>query len=70
MLLIPAIWYRLSRETYSCIHAVEEAVFPAVIAGNRVKVPVVYDMQSSLPEQLKINPIFRASDCSKGSSSL
>jgi len=65
-ILIPAIWNRLSRESYSCIHAVEEAAFPAVIAGRWKNVPVVYDMQSSLPEQLKAHPFFRSSVVQKG----
>jgi len=43
---------RLAQGRYTCIHAVEEAAFPAVLLGRRYKVPVVYDMQSSLPEQL------------------
>lgn len=37
---------------YMGIHAVEEAAFPAVAAGRRRGLPVLYDMQSSLPEQL------------------
>ncbi len=65
-ILIPAIWNRLSRESYSFIHAVEEAAFPAVVVGRRMKVPVVYDMQSCLPEQLKDHPIFRGSAVQKG----
>ena len=43
---------RLALGEYTCIHAVEEAAFPAVLLGPRYRVPVVYDMQSSLPEQL------------------
>ena len=43
---------RLRTGAYTCIHAVEEAAFPAVLLGRHYKVPVVYDMQSSLPEQL------------------
>jgi glycosyltransferase involved in cell wall biosynthesis len=66
LILIPAIWNRLSRESYSFIHAVEEAAFPAVMAGRRRKVPVVYDMQSCLSEQLKDYPIFRSSAVQKG----
>lgn len=64
--LIPGIWKRLSRESYSCIHAVEEAAFPAVLAGRLSKIPIIYDMQSSLPEQLKNNPIFGGSVVQKG----
>jgi len=47
-----AIQKQLSRGGYTCIHAVEEAAFPAVLLGRHYKVPVIYDMQSSLPEQL------------------
>jgi len=65
-ILIPAIWNRLSRESYSFIHAIEEAAFPAVIAGRWKNVPVVYDMQSSLPEQLMSYPLFRSSVVQKG----
>jgi glycosyltransferase involved in cell wall biosynthesis len=57
--LISALSARLRQETYSCIHAVEEAAFPAVLLGRRTGVPVLYDMQSSLPEQLLGSPAFR-----------
>lgn len=50
--LIPAAWRRLQARRYRAIHAVEEAAFPAVALGRLYGVPVVYDMQSSLPEQL------------------
>jgi glycosyltransferase involved in cell wall biosynthesis len=55
-----ALQRRLSRGGYSCVHAVEEAAFPAVLLGRRYKVPVVYDMQSSLPEQLVTRVGFRS----------
>jgi glycosyltransferase involved in cell wall biosynthesis len=58
--LVPALWLRLRRERYYCIHAVEEAAFPAVILGSRYNVPVIYDMQSSLPQQLVKYRMFRA----------
>ena len=50
--LVPALARRLSTGCYRCVHAVEEAAFPAVVLGRRAGVPVIYDMQSSLPEQL------------------
>jgi glycosyltransferase involved in cell wall biosynthesis len=50
--LIPAAWNRLREGSYRAIHAVEEAAFPAIGLGRRFGVPVVYDMQSCLPEQL------------------
>jgi glycosyltransferase involved in cell wall biosynthesis len=56
--LIPAAWRRLRSRRYRAIHAVEEAAFPAVALGRLCGVPVVYDMQSSLPEQLARHRIF------------
>lgn len=50
--LVAELARRLSSDGYSCIHAVEEAAFPAVVLGRRFRIPVIYDMQSSLPEQL------------------
>jgi glycosyltransferase involved in cell wall biosynthesis len=50
--LVAELVHRLSTRAYFCIHALEEAAFPAVVLGRRFGVPVIYDMQSSLPEQL------------------
>ncbi len=48
----------LARERYWCIHAVEEAAFPAAILARRYGLPLLYDMQSSLPEQLaRVGPL-------------
>ena len=57
--LISELVRRLSEGGYSCIHAVEEAAFPCVMLGQRFRVPVIYDMQSSLPEQLAQHLAFR-----------
>ena len=57
--LVPALGARLRRERYACVHAVEEAAFPAVWLARRHDVPVIYDMQSSLPEQLLGHPSLR-----------
>jgi glycosyltransferase involved in cell wall biosynthesis len=58
--LIAELTRRLSsQDGYSCIHAVEEAAFPAVVLGRRFRIPVIYDMQSSLPEQLARHLAFR-----------
>jgi glycosyltransferase involved in cell wall biosynthesis len=57
--LVAALRRRLARERYACIHAVEEAAFPAVVFGPRRGVPVIYDMQSSLGQQLSKLPPFR-----------
>jgi glycosyltransferase involved in cell wall biosynthesis len=50
--LTVALERRLAREQYACVHAVEEAAFPAAILARRHRVPLLYDMQSSLAEQL------------------
>jgi glycosyltransferase involved in cell wall biosynthesis len=58
--LVFTMWRRLRSRRYACIHAVEEAAFPAAVLGRMYGVPVIYDMQSSLPEQLVKHPLFRA----------
>lgn len=59
VLLLPELVRRLSSRQYACVHAVEEAAFLAVPLGRRFDVPVIYDMQSSLPEQLAQHLAFR-----------
>lgn len=59
VLLLPELARRLSTRQYVCVHAVEEAAFLAVLLGRRFDVPVIYDMQSSLPEQLAQHMAFR-----------
>ena len=51
--LVRALRQRLSRETYTCVHALEEAAWPALVLARRHRIPLLYDMQSSLPEQLR-----------------
>jgi glycosyltransferase involved in cell wall biosynthesis len=50
--LVFAMWRRLRAERYAFVHAVEEAAFPAAMLRRRRDATVIYDMQSSLPEQL------------------
>ncbi|HSK81690.1 MAG TPA: glycosyltransferase [Thermoanaerobaculia bacterium] len=57
--MMPKLAQLLASGLYSCVHAVEEAAFPAVALGHRFGVPVIYDMQSSLPEQLMKHLAFR-----------
>ncbi len=57
--LVVALATQLRRVRYDVIHAVEEAAFPAVILGHRYGVPVLYDMQSSMPDQMRTHLIFR-----------
>ena len=43
----------LSKNRYDCIHAVEEAAIMGVLLKKIFHVPLIYDMDSSIPEQLK-----------------
>jgi glycosyltransferase involved in cell wall biosynthesis len=53
-----ALQRRLGRERYAFIHAVEEAAFPAAVLARRHGMPLLYDMQSSLAEQLaRLGPL-------------
>jgi glycosyltransferase involved in cell wall biosynthesis len=62
---LPLVWTlraRLAAERYSCIHAIEEAAFPAVLLAKGRGVPCLYDMQSSMAEQLgRLGPLRSAS---------
>lgn len=58
VLTISVLW-RLTQKSYDYIHAVEEAVFVAILAGKLHRIPLIYDMQSSLPEQLSGHFLFR-----------
>jgi glycosyltransferase involved in cell wall biosynthesis len=49
----------LRRRRYAYVHAVEESAFLAVLAARRRGIPVLYDMQSSLPEQLAREPLWQ-----------
>jgi glycosyltransferase involved in cell wall biosynthesis len=51
-LLCCILVWRALRRRYDVIHAVEEAVFPAVLLRRLTRLGVVYDMDSSLSEQL------------------
>ena len=57
--LVPALARQLARRDYAAVHALEESVFPALWLAGRRAIPVVYDMQSSLPEQLTKHPALR-----------
>jgi glycosyltransferase involved in cell wall biosynthesis len=56
--LTGALAQRLAHTPYSCVHAVEEAAFPAAVLARRRGIPLLYDMQSSLAEQLaRLGPL-------------
>lgn len=50
--LFAGIGRALRSRDYACVSAVEEAAFAAALVAPRYGVPVLYDMQSSLAEQL------------------
>jgi glycosyltransferase involved in cell wall biosynthesis len=58
--LVPTLWKRLRKKKYDYIHALEESAFAAVLAGRWHDTPVVYDMQSRMPEVTKDHFIFRS----------
>ena len=43
----------MHKNSYNCVHGVEEGAWIALLYKIWFKVPVIYDMQSSLPEQLR-----------------
>jgi len=47
------------RNRYDCIHAVEEGAAMALICKALSGIPVIYDMQSSMPEQLRKFKVFK-----------
>ncbi len=57
--LFYALKRKLRKRSYLCIHAVEEAALFSVLAARRHRIPVVYDMQSSLAEAMARKPLLR-----------
>jgi glycosyltransferase involved in cell wall biosynthesis len=56
--LTTALGSRMASQRYACVHAVEEAAFPAAVLARRYGIPLLYDMQSSLAEQLaRLGPL-------------
>lgn len=55
VLLSIRLYRQVRRHAYVRIQAIEEMAFAAVVLGRRL--PVVYDMASSLPEELRRSPV-------------
>ncbi len=50
--MLPAAWRLARRGGYRMVHAVEEAVFIGILLKRRFKLPLIYDMDSSMADQL------------------
>lgn len=59
LLLSVKLHLLLRSRRYSHVHALEESIFPVLLACRWHKVPAIYDMQSSLPEQMAKFSLFR-----------
>ena len=59
LLLAGTLPFVLRRNTYTYIHAVEEAAYLVALYRPLHKTRVIYDMASSIPEQLQSNLFFR-----------
>lgn len=57
-LLVLKLYRLLTRTRYDSVHAVEEAIFPVLILGRMRRIPVIYDMQSCMPDQLRGHRLF------------
>jgi glycosyltransferase involved in cell wall biosynthesis len=56
--LVASLQRLLASGSYWCVHAVEESAFPSAILARRYGIPLLYDMQSSLVEQLaRLRPL-------------
>ena len=56
--MVASFWKLVQSRRYAAVHAVEEMAFVAAALRGRVGA-VVYDMQSSLPDQLRTHAVFR-----------
>jgi glycosyltransferase involved in cell wall biosynthesis len=57
--MVGSYWKLVRSRRYAVVHAVEEMAFVAAALHGRVGA-VVYDMQSSLPDQLRTHAVFRS----------
>lgn len=57
--MLPTLARLIRSDNYDVVHAVEELALPAAVFCRSRGIPVIYDMQSSLPDQLRTHFIFR-----------
>ncbi len=58
-LMLIDVAIRIRRYDYVCVHAVEEAALTTALCSRRSRPPMIYDMASSLPEQLKSHKLLK-----------
>jgi len=58
--LLPLLLKRTRRVRYEFVYALEEAAFLVLAVNRWHRLPLIYDMQSSLPDQLKAHPVLGA----------
>ena len=58
LLMLPTLWRKLRRDAYLIVHALEEMALPVIWLCRRRGIPVIYDMQSSIPDQLHSHWLF------------
>src|SRR3989337_862774 len=52
ILLFLKTLFSIFRKNYDVVHAVEESAFFAVFLSRLLKIPLIYDMDSSIPAQI------------------
>ncbi len=57
--MLPTLARLIRTNDYDVVHAVEEMALPVVVFCRSRGIPVIYDMQSSLPDQLRTHFLFR-----------
>jgi glycosyltransferase involved in cell wall biosynthesis len=58
--LLTTVLRLVKQNHYDCVHGVEEGAAMALVCKTLFGIPVIYDMQSSLPEQLRKERWFKA----------
>ncbi|MEO1017219.1 MAG: glycosyltransferase family 4 protein [Pseudomonadota bacterium] len=59
VMMLATVARRLRRHRYDCVHAVEEAALMTALCSRKGRPPMIYDMASSLPEQMSLHGWFK-----------
>ena len=58
LLMLPMLWRKLRPDAYLIVHALEEMALPVIWLCRHRGIPVIYDMQSCIPDQLHRHWLF------------